>query len=125
MQGMNIALKLYRAAQSADDVAGGATRGAYTYYGKGRGRVQQRAATLEMRATGLTADHVFDVFIQPANLGVIRTDVAVPQSGPFKGVRLYVTGVQTHTLAQTQGPHVHLRLQCERWDEGRVIDLQA
>lgn len=124
MQGQNVVVYIYRATQGVDDVAGGATRTPYVLFAQGRGRVQQRSVGLAMRAQGLTTDKLFDAFYQPATDAVVSTDMLIPQAGPFANERFYVTAVQKASMVPLSGPRAHIKLQLERWDEGRMIDLQ-
>ncbi len=124
MQGLNTPVTFYRATQQADDQAGGAQRSPYYQYSTGRARIQQRPVDLQTRAQGLTTDKLFDAFVQPADLGIQAMDMLIPTAGPFAHLRFLVTAAITHTLAQPRGPKAHVRLQLERWDDGKVIDLQ-
>lgn len=126
MQGQNVEVKIYRAEQLADDAAGGAQRGPYTVLfeiGK-RARLHNRPATLEMRAQGLSTDRLFDAFYQPATDGVLAMDLLIPQEGPHAHVRFLVTGVIGPSMTAWASPMAHLKLQLERYDQGKVIDLQ-
>jgi hypothetical protein len=125
MQGMNLSLTFYRAVQQADDVAGGAQKADYIQYGTGRGRLQQRSVSIDMRAQGLGTDRIFDCFVQPANTDVLPMDMIVPSNGPWEDYRFLVTGVVKPSLAHLRSPMSHLRLDVERWDDGKMIDLQG
>ncbi len=126
MQGQNVEVKIYRAEQLADDAAGGAQRGPYIVLfenGK-RARLHNRPATLEMRAQGLSTDRLFDAFYQPATDGILAMDLLIPQDGPHAHVRFLITGVIGPSLVPWSGPRAHLKLQLERYDQGKVVDLQ-
>ena len=126
MQGQNVEVKIYRAAQLADDVAGGAQKGPYTVLfenGK-RARLHNRPATVEMRAQGLSTDRLFDAFYQPATDAVLALDILIPQAGPHAHVRFLVTGVIGPSITNWESPKAHLKLQLERYDQGKVLDLQ-
>ena len=125
MQGQNVTVKIYRAAQLADDAAGGAQRGPYTVVYEGRRcRLHNRPATVEMRAQGQSTDRLFDAFYQPATDAVLALDILIPQDGPHAHVRFLVTGVIGPSLVPWSGPRAHLKLQLERYDSGKVLDLQ-
>lgn len=126
MQGQNVEVKIYRAEQLEDDAAGGAQKGPYTVLfeiGK-RARLHNRPATLEMRAQGLSTDRLFDAFYQPATDKVLSMDILIPQDGPHAHVRFLVTGVIGPSLVPWAGPRAHIKLQLERYDDGKVLDLQ-
>lgn len=123
MQGLNVSITIYRATQLADDEAGGSQRSAYAQVTTCRGRIANRAPTLEMRAQGLGADLFYDAAIQPATLDVRENDMVIPTSGPLAHRRFLVTGVQQPSLEFFQSPRAHLKLQLERWDEGKMVDL--
>ena len=125
MQGQNVTVKVYRAAQLADDAAGGAQRGAYAQvYETRRARIYNRPSTVEMRAQGLQTDKLYDAFYQPATDGVVALDIIIPQTGPYAHARFLVTGVIGSSLENWSSPRAHLKLQLERYDSGKVLDLQ-
>lgn len=125
MQGQNISAKVYRATQLEDDAAGGAQRGPYVQvYESHQVRIYNRPATIEMRAQGLQTDKLFDAFYQPASDGILAMDMLIPQTGPYANLRFLVTGVIGPSLVPWAGPRAHLKLQLERYDDGRIIDLQ-
>ncbi len=123
MEGQNINVSVYRAAQQADDVSGGAQRGAYALIATARGRLIQRVPTLEMRAQGLGSDMFYDAFVQPATTDVRANDMLIPADGPHAHERFLVTGVHGPGLKHFQSPRAHLKLQLERWDDGKMVDL--
>ena len=122
MQGKNVAISIYRAEELADDAAGGAQRGSYALVDTARGRLDNRAPTLEMRAQGLSTDKLFDAVVQPATLDVEANDLLVPTSGPFELQRFLVTSVQKPSMASLSSSRAHLRLQLERWDDGKLVE---
>lgn len=124
MQGLNLNIILYRSAQSADDVAGGAQKAAYVQYATGRGRLQQRSVSVDLRAQGLGTDRIFDAFIQPATTDVKNMDMLIPGNGSWANERFLITGVIRPSLEHLASPMAHLRLNLERWDEGHMIDIQ-
>ena len=123
-QGLNLNVILYRAAQQTDDTAGGAQKATYIQYATGRGRLQQRSVSVDMRAQGLGTDRIFDAFIQPGEIDVQAMDMLIPQDGNWADVRFLVTGVIGASLKHKRSPMFHKRLNLERWDEGHMIDIQ-
>lgn len=123
MQGLNVNVTIYRATQLADDVAGGARRTPYAAVATARGRIAHRAPTLEMRAQGLGTDLLYDAALQPATTDVQANDLLIPADGPFAHVRFLVTGVQNPGLAHFQSPRAHLKVQLERYDSGKMVEL--
>lgn len=122
MQGNNVAISIYRAPEIADDEAGGAQRGSYALVDTARGRLDNRAPTLEMRAQGLSTDKLFDAVVKPATSDVQENDLLVPTSGPFALQRFLVTSVQKPSMATFSSARAHLRLQLERWDDGKLVE---
>lgn len=123
MRGLNVSITIYRATQLADDEAGGAQRSTAAQVATARARIAHRAPTLEMRAQGLSTDLLYDAAIQPATTDVQANDVLIPADGPFAHVRFLVTGVQHPAMAHFQSPRAHLKLQLERWDSGKMVEL--
>jgi len=76
-----------------------------------------------MRAQGLGSDMFYDVVIQPATTDVQSNDMLIPADGPLAHQRFLVTAVQVPSMVHFQSPHAHLKLQLERWDEGKMVDL--
>jgi len=124
MQGLNLDIILYRAAHSTDDDAGGAQKQAYIQYATGRGRLQQRPVSVDLRAQGLGTDRLFDCFIQPATIEVQNMDMLIPTNGPWAHARFLITGIIKPSIEHLGSPMSHLRLNLERWDEGHMIDIQ-
>jgi hypothetical protein len=87
MQGLNVSITIYRATQLADDEAGGSQRTPYYQVGTCRGRIANRAPTLEMRAQGLGTDLFYDAAIQPATTDVRENDMIIPTTGPCNSRR--------------------------------------
>jgi hypothetical protein len=122
MQGLNSNVTVYRATRLADDAAGGARQSAYSAVTSARARIAQRAPTLEMRAQGLSTDNLYDAILQPATVDVRANDLLIPTDGPLAHLRFLVTGVNQPPM-DFQTPRAHLRVQLERWDSGKVIEL--
>lgn len=123
MQGNNVNVTIYRATQLADDEAGGAQRSAYASVATARARLAHRLPTLEMRAQGLSTDLLYDAALSPATTDVQANDMLIPANGPLAHQRFLVTAVQTPSMYYLESPKAHLKLQLERWDSGKMINL--
>lgn len=125
MQGNLANVTIYRKARRDDDEAGGAQYDPYSVHVTDgiRARIANRAPTLEMRAQGLGTDRFYDATIKPATTDVQANDLLIPDDGPFAHTRFLVTGVQKPSMMSLNSPRAHLKLQLERYDDGKTIEF--
>lgn len=119
-----IQLLVYRAQRLADDEIGGARRSAYYLIGEYRAFITAKAATVEMRVAGITADRLFDAVVWPSEADIANNDIVIPQAGNWANLRMLVTAATKPALDARQLQAV-LSLQLERWDDGKPLDLRG
>lgn len=121
----NLDVTIYERTQDADDVYGGAQARYTVARGSARARIQSREATISMRAQGLGTDRLYDALISPASIIANTGDLLAVddnlQQGTFAGMTFLVQGVHRSPHLETQNPEATLKLQLERWDDGKAL----
>ena len=99
MQGLVVLVDIYQRLEGADDTVGGAQRSDVLRYGSVRARIANDRPSSDLRLQGIQLNRTVRIILYPDSYGGVRAeDIVIPQTGPWAGQRLRVTGVQRSSL---------------------------